>query len=272
MTCMLRTSSAQRLSRTVLLLVTLLAAVIAMAACDSSSSPQTALATNQQILSTCDSSAPPASLIAIDGTGSSAATAIEAQRMTIVESVVRRTAICSGDLRVTVFTTSSAATVTLFDGALKLPGATSNARLLRVPNVVASVMAQIKKSYAPAAASLQYGGSDITGQYRQAADWITQVGRPYLLHFYLLTDGFQTIGIDLGAHLLSPQQAAALADQVTMPKLPGTSIIVAGLGRIAVQAAATDVVNELVSYYNELCHNAAAASCLSVTDYAGDGR
>jgi len=243
-----------------------------LAACTTASSPQGELAQNQQILSTCDSSAPPASLIAIDGTGSSNAKAIEAQRMTIVESVVRRTAICSGDLRVTVFTTSSAATVTLFDGALKLPGATSNARLLRVSNVVASVMAQIKKTYAPAAASLQYGGSDITGQYRQAADWITQVGRPYLLHFYLLTDGFQTIGIDLGAHVLSSQQAAALADQVTMPKLPGASIVVAGLGRIAVQAAGTDVVDELVSYYNELCHNATAALCLSVTDYTGGGR
>jgi hypothetical protein len=272
MTYTLRMSPAQRFSRTVLLLATLLAPVIATAACGSSSSPQTALATNQQILSTCDPSAPPASLVAIDGTGSSAATAIEAERMTVVESVVRRTAICSGDLRVTVFTTSSAAGVTLFDGALKLPGATNNARLLRAPNVVASVMAQIKKTYAPAAAGLQYGGSDITGQYRQAADWITQVGRPYLLHFYLLTDGFQTIGVDLGAHVLSPQQAAALADQITMPRLPGASIIVAGLGRIAGPAAATDVVDELVSYYNQLCHNAAAASCLSVTDYAGDGR
>lgn len=83
---------------------------LALAACTSESSPRGELGANQELLKSCNPAAPPASLIQIDGTGSSNSEAIVSERLTAVEAVTRRTAVCSGYLRVGVFSSSSAAT------------------------------------------------------------------------------------------------------------------------------------------------------------------
>lgn len=241
--------------------------VAVLAACGVGS-PHGELGENQQILKTCDRSAPPASLIEVDGTGSSASDQIAAERMSAIESVARRTAVCSGVLRVLVFSSSSASTTALFDGPLHPDGATDNARLKRVPKLVEAVMAQIKKAYGPAVAGLDQGGSDITAQYRLASEWIGQVGAPARLHLYVLTDGFQNISVNLGARPLSKAEAATLANRVSVPKLPGASVVVAGLGKVAGAPPRSDVVEGLVAYYDALCRRSGAATCVSVTDYA----
>jgi len=235
-------------------------------------SPRGELAENQRILASCDQSKPPASLVQLDGTGSSASEAITAERMAVVESVARQTAVCSGQLRVLVFSASSAATTTLFEGPLRMHGATDNARLKRVPGAVAEVMEQVRAGYDSAVRALPQGGSDITAQYRLAAEWIGQLGDPYRLHLYVLTDGFQTIGVDLGTRALSEQEVVALADLGTMPKLPGASVVVAGLGRVAGEPPSSNVVEGLVAYYDALCQKTGAAQCVSVTAYAPEGR
>lgn len=257
--------------QTCLLVAGVLAVMVLVTGCQAGS-PRGELAKNQQILASCDPSKPPASLVEIDGTGSSASDAIVAERMTAVESIVRRTAVCSGHLRVIVFSSSSAATTVLFNGSLRMHGATENARLKRVPDAVADVMDKVRQAYGPAVAALPQSGSDITSVYRLGAEWIAQLGGLYRLHLYVLTDGFQTIGVDLGTRALSTQEAEALADQVTVPELPGASVVVAGLGRIAEGAPASSVVEGLVAYYDALCRKTAAARCVSVTDYATEGR
>ena len=250
----------------------LMATMTMLAGCGVEQSPRGELADNKQLLASCDLSAPPASLVLLDGTGSSASNAIIADRMAAVESVARRTAVCSGHLRVLVFSASSAATTALFEGPLRMHGATENARLKRVPDAVADVMEQVRAGYDAAVKALPQGGSDITAQYRLASEWIGQLDDPYRLHLYVLTDGFQTIGVDLGARALSPQDAAALADQVAVPKLSGASVVVAGLGRVAAGTPSSSVVEGLVAYYDALCRKAMAAECVSVTDYATEGR
>jgi hypothetical protein len=191
--------------------------------------------------------------------------------MTAVESIVRSTAICSGQLRVSVFASSSAATATLFEGSLRLDGATNNARLRRAPGVVGDVMAQIRKAYGPAVARLDRGGSDIAAQYRLASEWIAQLGGTFRLKFVLLTDGFQNIRVDLDAKALSRSEAVALADRVTIPRLPRASVVVAGLGRVAGTPPRSDVVEGLVTFYAALCRRSGAAQCRAVTDYTPEG-
>jgi hypothetical protein len=258
--------------RTFLFLVAALATAILGTGCSSNPSPAGALAQDKQTLATCDPAHAPASWVAIDGTGSSASGQITTERMTTVESIVRRTTICSGQLQVLVFSSSSAATATLFDGQLHLDGATDNARLKRVPGVVSDVMTKIRKAYGPAVAGLDGSGSDITAQYRLAGEWINQLGGKARLHLYLLTDGFQNIGADLEGRALSKTEAAALANQVNVPKLPGASVIVAGLGKVAGAPPRSDVVEGLVDYYDALCKKTGAAQCVSVTDFAPEGR
>lgn len=248
-----------------------LAAATLLTACQAGS-PRGELGKDQQLLTQCDPTAPPASFVQIDGTESSNSDAIMNERMTAIESIVRRTAICSGHLRVIVFASSSSATSALFDGPLRLDGATDNARLKKVPALVSSTMEQIKKAYGPAVAGLSGGGSDITAQYRLASEWIGQLGGALELDLYLLTDGFQNVRVDLGVRALSKQEAEALANQIAVSQLPGASVVVAGLGRVAGQPVPSSVVEGLVSFYDALCRRAAAATCTSVTDYAVEGR
>lgn len=252
--------------------VTLMAAAVALVACSSPSSTPGDMASNQQLLAQCDPAKPPAALVEVDGTGSSNADSITAERMQAIESIATRTAVCSGYLRVLVFSSSSAATTVLFEGPLQMDGATDNARLRRVPGAVTDVMAKIRATYGPAVAALPQNGSDIQAQYRLASEWIQQLGSAYRLDLTVFTDGFQNVGVDLGARALSKPDATALADKVNVPKLPGANVVVAGLGRIAEGTPPSTVVEGLVAYYDELCHNTSAAKCSSVTDYTEAGR
>ena len=250
----------------------LLTVAVAAAACGSPSSAPDELAANQQRLTQCVPAKPPAALVEVDGTGSSASDQITEERMQTIESIATRTAVCSGHLRVLVFSSSSAASATLFDGSLKMAGATDNARLRRVPAAVADLMAKVRAAYAPAVAALPQNGSDITAQYRLASEWVQQLGGLYRLNLTILTDGFQNVGVDLGAHPLGTQEAVALADKVAVPKLLGASVVVAGLGRIAKGTPSSAMVEGLVAYYDELCHRSSATMCTSVTDYAEAGK
>ncbi|WP_127466448.1 VWA domain-containing protein [Streptomyces sp. B27] len=252
--------------------VGIVALAVVMTACTAGSTPHGEFARDKQILASCDRSAPPASDIQIDGTGSSNSPAITEERMAAVEQIVRTTAICSGRVRMSVFSGSSAATATLFDGALPLHSATDNARLKRVQTVVDDAMVRIRDAYEPAVAGLKGKGSDITAQYRLAGEWANQVGGDFRLHLYLFTDGFQNVGVKLGQQAVSKQEAAELASKTNVPKLPGASVTVAGLGRVAGEPPRSDVVEGLVVYYDALCDKAGAAKCVSVTDYAPEGR
>ncbi|MFF5498968.1 hypothetical protein [Streptomyces aquilus] len=250
-----------------------LAIAASVTACGVGSSAHGQLAQDKQILATCDASAPPASDIQLDGSGSSASKAITEERMAAVEEIVRTTAICSGRLRVLVFSSSSAAATTLFDETLALHGATDNAKLKRVPQLIEGIMTQIRASYGPAVSGLPGGGSDITGQYRLAQEWAEQVGGDYRLHLYLLTDGFETVGgLNLYKKVLTKQEASELVDQMAVPMLTGASVTVAGLGRVAGSPPPSRVAEGLVGFYDALCKKSGAATCLSVTDYAAAGR
>ncbi|SMD14521.1 hypothetical protein [Kibdelosporangium aridum] len=251
----------------------ILIVILLLAACSSgTSSRRGELGDNQAILATCDPAAPPASLVLLDGTGSSASNAITAERMIAIESIATRTAVCSGYLRVQAFSSSSAATSLLFDGLLKQDGATDNARLKRVPEAVTGVMDKVRSGYGPAVQALPQTGSDIHAQYRLAAEWIQQLGGSYRLDLSIMSDGIQNVGVDLGARPLSKQEAEMLADKVTVPKLPGASVTVAGLGRVAEGAPPSALAEGLVHYFQRLCERTHAASCTAVSDYATAGR
>ncbi|OXM65334.1 hypothetical protein CF165_23700 [Amycolatopsis vastitatis] len=208
----------------------------------------------------------------LDGSGSSSSDAIAEERFKAIESIVHTTAICGGRLRVSVFASTSAATTILIDKSLHLDGATDNARLKKLPPLVTDVMTTIRAKYSSALKSLPSGGTDISAEYRLASEWLAQVGAPFKLHLYLLTDGFQNVGIALDEGAITKQQAADLAGRVAVPQLPGSSIVVAGLGRVASDPPSSDVVDGLVAFYDALCKKTAAASCAAVTDYAVSGR
>lgn len=245
----------------------LTASVVLSTACQANSQ-RGGLGEDQQILASCNSSTRLASLVAMDGTGSSASDTLTDERMKAVESIVRTTAICGGALKVIVFSASSSATTTLFDEPLRLEGATDNGRLKRVSSLVSDAMRQIRAAYGPAVAALSQTASDIIGMYRLAGEWVSQLGRTYRLSLTMLTDGVHNAGLNLGARVFTKHEAAELANQIDMPKLPGASVVVAGLGRVAGAPPSSAMTEGLVAFYDALCRRTGSARCLSVTDYA----
>jgi hypothetical protein len=271
-----KTSTTTYLHRRILLailaILSLIALMTLLPGCSTNAANPGALAENQRILASCDPAHPPTAWVGLDGTGSSAAENIAAERMAAVEQIVHQTAVCSGYLRVIVFSSSSTSTTALFDGSLRQTGATDNARLQRVPGAVSTTMETIRTAYGPAVAGLDQRGSDITAQYRLANEWQHQLGGNFALHLYLLTDGLQNTGVDLGAQALDQQQAAALAERVSVPPLPGATVVVAGLGRVAGPPPSSQVVEGLVAYYTALCHRTGAANCTAASDYQAPGQ
>lgn len=244
-----------------------LAAALGLTACGDVTAPGE-LGENQQILAGCPTDQKLDTLVQWDGSGSNQSDETTSERLAIVRQLARRTAVCQGHLTVSVFSASSGSTVTVYDSEISLDGATDNARLRRVPDAVDEIMSEVEAGLSPAISSLPGGGTDINGVYRLAGEQQAQLGEGYQLVFVILTDGLNNLsGIVLDSQVLSPDQAAALADQVSVPQLPGAEVTVAGLGRIASGAAPSELVDGLVAYYDRLCENTGAASCMSVTDW-----
>ena len=187
------TSTSYRLRRAHLLVVIALD-VVAMTACGISSSPRRRVGrepANPRLLRQGPHRLPPWSKSMAPGRAPQRQ--ITDERMAAVTSIARQTAICAGQLRVIVFSSSSAGTSILFDGPLHLDGATE-----RTPQARASSGG---RGHGPrfgrrTACGGQAGPGpfDIAAQYWLAGEWIGQLGGTLRLHLYLLTDGFQNVG------------------------------------------------------------------------------
>lgn len=83
----------------------------------------------------------------------------------------------------------------------------------------------------------------------------------------ILTDGLSTVGIDLNQPGLSPVSAVTIAAATTVPSLPGASVTIAGIGRMAGALPPTSFVDSLKAFYAEACRRT-HAECHVVSDLA----
>lgn len=221
----------------------------------------------QQLAQTCPDE-PINSFIQIDGSGSGLTDAIAEERLEIIGSVVERTVVCSGHLTVQGFSSSSGATVSIYDGDLTLTAPTLNARLRQSPEAVEAVMADITAAYEPALGSLPKDGSDITSVLRLFAEQAQQFPE-FHLDAYLLSDGAQNMGAIRVSEGLTPEQAEDLAEQLSVPILPADSTLtIAGIGRVSGDPLPSAVVEGMVSLYTAIALKTGAGESLVVTDLA----
>ncbi|QLY30397.1 hypothetical protein H0264_35630 [Nocardia huaxiensis] len=265
-----RTLSRSRLVRTVVM-ASIFLAVMLVVGCGASTGP-VSLSDGKQIADACPSGRSVAGRAAIDVSTHMRPIAADAGRLDPVRQQVRRTLICGGHLRVEVFSGSSASTAAVYDGELKLPGATENARLRREPAMTEDIMAEIRRNLPDAAATLPLTGSDITAQFGMSAEYLAQLspyGSRFMLDMLVVTDGVQSEGFDLTDPALTPERAKVLAGQVTVPELPGAVVQFTSIGKTANPAPPTAYVDGLKVFFTEVCMATGAARCTVVTDAAG---
>lgn len=203
--------------------------------------------------------------VTTDGSATSGTKAIINERLTVIEKVAERVAVCGGHLTITAFGTNSV-TAPIYDADIQIDGSTDLARLRQVPDIVKEVMAQVATNYEPAVAALPEGGTDVIGVYRLFSEANT-LRADMRLEAVALTDGVTNQGIVFDRPL-TPEEAAALADTVTVPDLSGGSLSVVGIGRVAGDPLPSEFIEGMKAFYTRLCEKSRAEQCLVVTDGA----
>lgn len=244
-------------------------AVLGLTGCDLAAAHQDQSGA-RAILGSCPDDAKVGALVSIDATGSSQSANLGTAEMAVVRDKAMRVALCGGNLRVTAFTSSTAATGIVFDDSIPLVGATDNARLRRVEEAVATVLSDVEASFPETVATLHggSGGTDVAGQFGLGREYSAQLGDGYVLDLVLVTDGFHNTGLNV-ASASSTEEAAALADQLPAVDLSGADVTVTGIGKVADRLPPTEVVDRLKAFYQSACENTGAATCTVVTDYTG---
>jgi hypothetical protein len=185
---------------------------------------------------------------------------VTAARLESLDRTAERVAACGGTLRVVAFGPTAASTARLYDGELRPLGATENARLLRVPHLVDEVHQRVRQELPAVLAEVSGQGADPVSQLAAAEQFRRQLGAGYTLRVVIETSGFGR-----GA----PDDSANLAANVSVPDLSGADVVVAGLGKVGRGAPTpTPVVDELRTFYGQLCRRTHARSCLAITDLA----
>jgi hypothetical protein len=185
---------------------------------------------------------------------------ITAARLDSLDRTAEEVAVCGGQLRVVAFGPTAASTARLFDGELEPRGATVNARLLRVPNLVEQVRQRVERELPSVLAEVSGQGADPVSQLAGAVQFRRQLGPGYALHVVIETSGFGR-GVPVGS--------SQLAANVAVPDLRGADVVVAGLGKVGRGAPTpTATVEALRAFYGQLCERTNAHSCLVITDLA----
>ena len=253
----------QRTKRTASAVVVTLLSLASITACGTGGSGD--LASAKQLIQSCNHK-PVNSYVGVNATGSGKYSGLDGPRLRALNSELSLVAACGGRAKVTVFTSSSASTFTLFEGPIPLIGATDQAKARRLTKAVAKVSDKITGSFDDAVATLDKGGSDIVAQLRLASEWATQLGGGQL-RVLIETDGLQNRTVKTDQIVADPAAAAARFD---MPDLPaGTTVTFAGIGEVRGDAPPTKVVDAVKTFYTLLCQRTGAERCSIVTEIAG---
>ncbi|MDJ1372653.1 hypothetical protein [Gulosibacter molinativorax] len=208
------------------------------------------------------------SFVAIDGSGSSRTSTIYEERLAVIEDIAHRTALCNGRLTVTGFSVSSSATVTLLDHTFAVKGSTDRARARKAPEAVEPVMEDIRASYDASLASLSNSGTDVLGAYQQVADYKHQLPTEAALEATILTDGLQNMdALALDPANLDRETTESLVEDLDLPDLAGVTITLSGVGQVSGTPLTSTETAGLIEFYDLVCQNTNAASCLTVTDW-----
>lgn len=220
----------------------------------------------QEVLRSCPGDQKLQAYMLADGTESAYGADIIDAYLGSIQSEAERVSVCGGTLSVSAFGGNSI-TSEIFSGDLTAPGSTDMSRLRRVEDILSQTMEQIEQNYVPAIERLPQGGTDVVGLLRiiEEAQEANPDGQ---LVATVLSDGQSNAGVNIDP-AMTPNDAAALADQVPVPDLSGASLSYLGIGRTVGAPLSSSYIDTLKAFYVRLCENTKAEKCVVATD---DGR
>jgi hypothetical protein len=219
----------------------------------------------QRLAKSCPHGKVPATYVGDDLSQNDRSPSIAQERLREMREAVTFTATCGGVTQVNAFSASDSGTLSLYAGPLQPSGATLNARLIKVTSIVNAVMRTITTNLTTAMASLPASATDIMSEFTLMREYAQQQGPGHRLYGLILTSGLQTTGAVVTNVDLSPAAAADLGARVPVPKLPGSVLTIAGLGRVASgQPAPSGYVQALLTFFDKACTRTGAACTVSI--------
>ena len=206
--------------------------------------------------------------VALDASDTARSSDISASQLAVTKTMAEQTAVCGGHLRVTAFSSSAVATVTLYDGDLTPAGATEPARLRRVPDMVNDTMKTTESQLSAAATKLPGDGSEIIAQLANVGEYGRQLGTGYVPYAVIVTDGVATAGTITNTPSFDAVTARDLGERVAVPDLTGATVTFTGIGHLAGPPPPSDYVANLKNFYTTVCNRTKATTCTVVTDFA----
>lgn len=221
----------------------------------------------QAMAGNCPPNANMGTYVALDGSDTARSSDISASQLAVTKTMAQQTAVCGGHLRVTVFSSSAAASMTLYDGDLTPAGATEPARLRRVPDMVNDTMKTIESQLSAATNKLPGDGTDIIAQLANVGEYGQQLGTGYVPFAVIVTDGVATAGTITNAPSFDAVTAKDLGERVPVPDLTGATVTFTGIGHLAGPPPPSDYVANLKTFFITVCNRTRATSCTVVTDF-----
>ena len=239
-------------------------AALLLAACGPAGGKLNALRT---LASTCPKNGKLAESVALDVANNQRSPSLTTARLATIRNAATQIAVCGGHLRVVVFGATAAASAAVYDGDLAPPGATLNARLLRVPGIVDHVVTQVDHQIQLVVPKIDGQGDDPLSALTAADQYMSELGTGVSVRFVIETDGISSQTLILNSRTLTPHNAGTVASQIEVPDLSGSSIIFAGLGKVgAGSPPPSSFVEALRTLYRDICRRTHAATCLALSD------
>ncbi|MEY4605902.1 MAG: hypothetical protein RLY45_662 [Actinomycetota bacterium] len=210
----------------------------------------------------CDA-APPVQLSLVDISTSGRDIDILAERLNAVQVDAERVADCDGEITIVAWGGSASTSEVLFQGQIRVVGASEIGRDRKIPAAVDAVMDEVRQSLATVLGSRASGGHDLLAAFSIVSDFVRAAGGTDAnIAVSIYADGVSTEGsADINRPGLSEARLEELIAEQTMPDLSGVPISMFGVGRLGGTDKPPQQVVDLTQAYAQMLCEATGAEC-----------
>jgi hypothetical protein len=205
----------------------------------------------------------PVQLSLVDISSSGRDIDILAERLNAVQVDAERVADCDGEITVVAWGGSASTSEVLFQGQIRVYGASEIGRDRKIPAAVDAVMDEVRRTLSTVLTSRASGGHDLLAAFSIVSDFVRASGSGDAnVQVSIYADGVSTEGsADINRPGLSEARLEELIAEQTLPELGGVPISMFGVGRLGGTAKPPQQVVELTQAYAQMLCEATGAEC-----------
>ncbi|MFZ9629951.1 MAG: hypothetical protein ACO3C1_11440 [Ilumatobacteraceae bacterium] len=207
---------------------------------------------------------PPEQLSLLDVSSSGRDLGILAERLNAIQVDAERVADCDGSITVVAWGGSASTSEVLYQGQIRVLGASEIGRDRKIPAAVDAVMEEVRGNLNNLMQSTPSGGQDLLAAFSIVSDFVRAGGgaNSSAVAVSIYADGIATEGsAQINRPGLSEARIEELIAEQSVPDLSGVPISMFGVGRIGGSAKPPQQVVETTQIYAQDLCEATGAEC-----------